>query len=118
MGPQSHPDAAAIFAARLIKLHGLVAERENADMVHVRTSELCKALGKPQGATMEEVKAFVCRLLPILEEAGMSAACGCGFLALQLVPEEIRDRAFEEGRDLSSFTPDDIDDYLRARLSC
>jgi hypothetical protein len=91
-----------------------MAEKEGADMLRVTTRELCRALGKSgeTPASLEEVKAYVCELLPILEEAGFSAVCGCGFLALQVVPLAVRDRAFEEGRDLKVFTPEDLDAYL------
>jgi hypothetical protein len=91
-----------------------MAEREGADMVRVTTRELCRALGKSEDtpASLEDVKSFVCELLPVLEEEGFSAVCGCGFLALQVVPMAVRDRAFDEGRDLEVFTPEDLDAYL------
>jgi len=81
-------------------------------MVQVGTGELCKAMGRPAGASMEQVKAFVCRLLPLLEAEGLSAACGCGFLALQVVPFSVLETALADERELVTFAPPDIDAYL------
>jgi 2-keto-3-deoxy-L-rhamnonate aldolase RhmA len=100
------------LAGKLVRLAELAAEREGCDVVNVSTGELCKAMGKPDGATMEEVKSFVLQVLKHLDGQGMTAACGCGFLALRVMRKGMMETAVSNGRDLVEFTPPDIDQYL------
>ena len=45
------------LAHKLLTLAAIVAEREGADMIAVRTEEFCKAMGQPEGARLEDVRA-------------------------------------------------------------
>ena len=46
------------FAHKLITLGKVAPEREGKDLLDVRTEEICKAMGRPQGASLEEVQQF------------------------------------------------------------
>ena len=100
------------LATKLTALVRLVQEREGADLVHVSSDEICRAMGKPQGATLHEVKQFVQLVLEHLQGRGSEAACGCGLLSLQVGRTGFMDRAVAEDRDLTTFVPDDIESYL------
>jgi 2-keto-3-deoxy-L-rhamnonate aldolase RhmA len=100
------------LARKLVRLADLAAAQEGCDIVNVSTGELCKAMGKPDGATMEEVKSFVLQVLKHLDGQGMTAACGCGFLALRVMRKGMMETAVSNGRDLLEFTPSDIDQYI------
>jgi len=104
--------AAQQYARKLVQLAEVASRREGCDVVTVTTAELCKAMGTPGGATMEEVKSFVVEVLKDLCDRGMTGACGCGFLALRLMRARAMDEALAQGRDLREFTPADIDGYL------
>jgi hypothetical protein len=108
-------DLARSLASRLGALVECAVEREGCDLVHVSTEELCRALGKPDGATMEEVKELVRLLLQHLSGRGVAAACGCGLLSLQVGQAGFMDRAVAEERELIVFTPEDIEQYLGDR---
>jgi 2-keto-3-deoxy-L-rhamnonate aldolase RhmA len=109
------PDVAVTaqqLARKLVRLAELACAQEGCDLVNVSTGELCKAMGKPDGASMEEVKAFVLEVLKHLDGQGMTAACGCGFLALKLMRKGVMEKAVATGCDLRELTPPDIDAYL------
>ncbi len=103
---------AAVFAAEVVRLATLVHRREGADCVSVSTAELCKAMDKPRGATNDEVRRFSLAVQRHLGPLGMTAACGCGHLALQVMVADAMDRAVGENRDLEVFCPKDITAYL------
>lgn len=102
------------FAAKLAVLANLVHEREGADCVAVPTAELCRALGKADGADIDEVRQFSLAVQRHLGPLGMTAACGCAHLALQVMARDAMDRAVGEDRDLILFSPDDINAYLES----
>jgi len=105
-------ERARAFATKLIALAEIVPAREGVDMVNVRTIEVCRAMGRPEGAKLEEVQKFVYKVLEFLRDRDLYTACGCGYLSLMIAPVALRDKAFEESRDLSSYTPEDIESYL------
>jgi hypothetical protein len=103
-----------LLAHKLIFLGRAVAEREGADLLNVKTAEVCKAMGKPEGAALEEVQRFVYRVLSFMKGYGMYTATGCGYLSLMVAREERRDQALEENRDLVGFTPEDLEAFWAA----
>ncbi len=99
------------YAKKLAALANLVHEREGADCVAVPTDELCRALGKAEGAHIDEVRQFSLAVQRHLGPLGMTAACGCAHLALQVMARDAMDRAVEEARDLKVFNPESIEEY-------
>lgn len=104
------------LAHKLITLGRAVAEREGRELLVATTDEICRAMGKPGGASIEEVKRFVCQVLELMQGYQMYMACGCGFLSIRVTTQEACDRALEENRDLRSYTPEDLDGYFDGYL--
>ena len=105
-------EKAAEFAGKLKRLVDIAVRKEKIDQVNVRTIEVCRAMGRPEGASMEEVSDFICETLPCFQGSRINAYCGCGYLSLMLIPEEREKSAFEENRAIIDWTPEDIDKYI------
>ena len=57
-------------------------------------------MGKPGGATMEEVKDFACSVVKRMQGHGVTVACGCGYLSLLVFTDAAMATACEENREL------------------
>jgi len=106
-----------LFAHKVLTLARYLTEREGVDLVDVKTAEVTKAMGRPEGAELEAVQRFVREVLRFLRGWGVYAACGCGYLSLRVGFEERRDRALREGRDLTSYAPEDLERCLEEYLA-
>ena len=112
-----HRRRAWLFAHKVITLTRYLTEREGTDLMDVKTAEVTKAMGRPEGAELEAVQRFVQTVLHFMRGWGLYAACGCGYLSLRVGFDAQRDRALREGRDLTSFTPEDLDRCLEEYLA-
>jgi len=104
------------LAHKLLTLAGIVAKREGADLVAVKTEEFCKAMGQPEGAKLEDVRDFVREVVEFMQGFGMYVVCGCSYLSLSVAPEQRMQLALDQNRQPTSFSPDSIDDYLNEYL--
>jgi hypothetical protein len=108
--------SAWLFAHKLITLAKVVGEFAGTDLIHVTTAELCKGLGRPDGAVLEQVQQFAREVAELMRGYGLDTACGCGYLALTGGEEGCRERALEQDREPTVYTPDDLDAALDAYL--
>ncbi len=100
------------LAHKLITLGRAIPKNEGKDMLDVRTEEICKAMGKPDGAKLEEVREFVLEVVEFMQGYGMYIVCGCGYLSIMVSEAAHRELALEENREPTSFMPQSIDKYL------
>jgi hypothetical protein len=98
--PATPAESAASFAARLLAAAARADDARGGGAVQVSTAEICRAMGKPDGATMEEVKSYACEVARHLHGRGVTVGCGCGYLSLMVFTNEAQARAAEEDREL------------------
>ena len=117
---EAHPadrEQAWLFAHKLITLTKAVREFAAADQLHVTTQELCKAMGRPDGAELEQVQRFAREVAEFMAGYGLDTACGCGYLAFTIEPEGVWEQAAAAGREPSAYTPRDVDEAWGALVA-
>jgi hypothetical protein len=100
------------LAHKILSLTRIVPEREGADLLEVSTAQICKAMGQPNGAKLEEVRDFVLQVVEFMQGYDAHLVCGCGYLSLLVSREELARRYFDEGREPTRFKPLDLDQYF------
>jgi hypothetical protein len=115
-----HPpsDSAALRARAwrlahvLLDVARLAPAREQVDLINISTAELCRAMGAGEQGKLEEVRDFVYLVLGFMRGYGISVSCGCGYLSLRVTTAEIAEGLLESDREISSFTPEDLEAYF------
>ncbi len=97
------------LAHKLITLGRAVPENEGKDMLEVRIEEICKAMEKPDGAKLEEVRKFFLEVVEFMQGYGMYIVCGCGYLSIMVSEAARREMVLKENREPTLFTPESID---------
>ena len=99
------------FAHKLLSIIEVIPRREGKALLVVRTEEICKAMGVPHKAKLEQVQRFVFDVVAFMRGYGMYIACGCGYLSLMVCSAE-RHEQIIENRDATAFLPESVDDYF------
>ena len=100
------------LAHKILSLIQVVPTREGKDLLQISTQEICRAMGQPEGAKLEEVKDFVFQVLGFLQGYDVHLVCGCGYLSLLASAEDWSERFLEHGREPTPFSPPDLEQYF------
>jgi len=100
------------FAHKILSLTKVVVAREGRDLLEISTREICVAMGRPDGAKLEEVRDFVFQVLEFLQGYDVHMVCGCGYLSLMASAEDWSERFLESGSEPTSFAPPDLEQYF------
>jgi len=101
-----------VLAHKILSLTKIVQSLDGIDLLQVSTQEICKAMGKPEGARLEEVRDFVYQVLGFLQGYDVHLVCGCGYLSLLASAEDWSERFLEHGREPTPFSPPDLEQYF------
>jgi hypothetical protein len=116
VGNQQRKKRAWEFAHKILSLAKIVPSLERCDLLQVNTQEICRAMGQPEGAKLEEVRDFVYQVLGFLKEYEVHLVCGCGYLSLLASAEDWSERFVEQGREPTSFSPPDLEQYFNEHV--
>lgn len=105
-----------LLAHKLISLARGLEQLADADQLHVTTQELCRAMGRPDGAQLEQVQVFARDVAELMDGYGLDTACGCGYLAFTIGCTGAVERALAEGREPRIYTPADLNQAFDAWL--
>jgi len=104
------------FAHKILSLARIAPAREGKDLLEISTREICRAMGQPEGAKLEDVRDFVFQVLGFLQGYDVHLVCGCGYLSLMASVEDWSERCVEGGSDPTSFAPPDLDQYFEEHV--
>ena len=117
--PVTHQDSdiemkrrAWTLAHKLIALSRVVPRQESVHLLDVSTQALCNAMGKPEGAQLEEVQGFAREVVDFMSGSGVYVSCGCGYLSLRVTDERTARAFLEEIIEPVSFKPEDLEAYF------
>ncbi len=118
----SHPETldfkrrAWLLAHKLIALSRTVPREEQVHFLEVTTQALCNAMGKPEGARLEEVQAFTREVVAFMSGYGTYVSCGCGYLSLRVTDERTAQTFLEDTLEPTSFRPQDLEALFVERV--
>jgi hypothetical protein len=104
------------LAHKILSLTKVVPAREGSELLEISTREICRAMGQPEGAKLEEVRDFVFQVLGFLQGHGVHLVCGCGYLSLMASAEDWSERFVEQGSEPTSFAPPDLEQYFNEHV--